>query len=112
MSKPGKWAIVPHERVGHEVQPAAFYEREAAFYIRISIRGLRDLVAQGIIQPVTHHGGVRRIYLRSDLDQYLLSRRTVGKSLDSVSSAEDNRGIGPARDASVEGSDAQEGPDH
>ena len=110
MRKPGKWAIVPQQRVEKVVQPAALYEREAALYIHISIRGLRDLVAQGIIQPVTHHGGVRRIYLRSDLDQYLLSRRAVGKSVDSGSNAEDNRGVGSERDASVEGRVAGERP--
>ncbi len=56
-----------------DVQPAALYEREAARYLKLSVNELRTCVRTGRIPARRHAGRSRRIYLKSDLDNYLES---------------------------------------
>ena len=56
-----------------ELEPAALYEREAARYVKISLRSLRELSSAGRIPAYHHPGRVRKIYLKIDLDEYLRS---------------------------------------
>ena len=53
--------------------PAAMHELAAARYVGMNRTSFRSLVFAGIIPYTKHLNGVRRIYLRSDLDHYLES---------------------------------------
>ena len=69
-----KLALVPvHSRVS-DPQPAAFHEQAAAKYIGTNRTHFKDLVLQGDIPFIVHQYGKTRLYLKSDLDDYLLSR--------------------------------------
>ena len=69
----------------HEVkalQPAAMYEADAAKYLGISRPTFRDLLFSGAISYVEHAHGKTRVFLRSDLDEYLSSlpkRKMAGR---------------------------------
>jgi hypothetical protein len=60
--------------------PAVMYEVMAAKYVMLGIRDFRKLVDEGVIPCRTHPGRTRRIYLKSDLDDYLrnLPRCNIG----------------------------------
>jgi hypothetical protein len=62
-----------------DATPGAFHERGAALYLGMNRIAFRELVFSGVIPYTTHSNGIRRIYLRSDLDAYLssLDRRTI-----------------------------------
>ena len=65
-----------------ESQPAAFHELAAAKYVGMNSYYFRRLVLSGLIPFSEHVNGKRRIYLRSDLDDYLASlnwRRMPGR---------------------------------
>jgi hypothetical protein len=66
--------LVPlHDRVV-DPPPAVFYEAAAAKYVRMSRTKFRkDVVFAGLISYAEHVNGKARIYLRSDLDNYLKS---------------------------------------
>lgn len=66
-----KLALMPVVTKLEPVMPAAFHEREAALYLRISIHAFRDMVRQGAIPYVRHPGRVRRLFVKQDLDEYL-----------------------------------------
>jgi hypothetical protein len=52
--------------------PAVMYESEAAKYIMLGIHDFRRFVVAGTIPSRTHPGRKRKIYLKADLDIYLL----------------------------------------
>lgn len=54
-------------------QPAVFHELAAAKYLGMNRTAFRELVKAGLIPFSEHINGKRRIYLRSDLDDYLAS---------------------------------------
>jgi hypothetical protein len=56
--------------------PGVMYESEAARYIMLGIHDFRKLVAAGVIPSRTHPGRKRKIYLKADLDAYLLALPT------------------------------------
>lgn len=56
-----------------ELQPAVLYEKDAARYLRLGIHEFRALVYQDKIPCRNHENGKRRIYLRVDLDNYLIA---------------------------------------
>jgi len=62
-----------HGRVS-DPQPAAFHELNAAKYIGTNRTHFRVLVLRGDIPYIVHQHGKTRLYLKSDLDDYLLSR--------------------------------------
>jgi hypothetical protein len=73
-----KLALVPViEEIG--TCQAVFHECGAAQYLDMNRTAFRELVFSGRIPYTSHLNGVRRIYLRSDLDAYLaaLKRRTM-----------------------------------
>ncbi len=49
------------------------WEVAAARYVKLGIQEFRELVNQGVIPFRQHPGRRRRIYLKEDLDKYLLS---------------------------------------
>ncbi len=55
------------------ITQAAMYEKTAAKYVMLGIHEFRELVHKGVILFRTRHGHNRRIYLKSDLDNYLSS---------------------------------------
>ncbi len=61
-----------------DIQPAAMYEKDAAKYLKLSVNDLRRFVAEGRIIARRHPGRSRRIYLKTDLDQYLESLKKEG----------------------------------
>ena len=66
-------ALIPlHDRVV-DPQPAAFHELAAAKYAGLCRTAFRELVQAGLIPYAEHVNGKTRIYLRSDIDSYLLS---------------------------------------
>jgi hypothetical protein len=65
-------ALIPVH--GSEAMPAAFHELAAAKYIGTNRTHFRDLVLRGDIPYIVHQYGKTRLYLKSDLDDYLLSR--------------------------------------
>ena len=65
------------KKVG-EIQPAAMYEHDAAKYLKLSVNDLRKFVHEGRIIARKHPGRSRRIYLKSDLDEYLQSLEKEG----------------------------------
>jgi excisionase family DNA binding protein len=69
-----KLALVPVHGKISEALPAAFHENAAAKYIGTNRTHFRDLVVRGNIPFVVHQYGKTRLYLKSDLDDYLLSR--------------------------------------
>jgi hypothetical protein len=54
-------------------QPAAFHELAAAKYLGMNRTSFRELLMSGVIPYTCHLNGKTRIYLRSDLDNYLAS---------------------------------------
>jgi hypothetical protein len=52
---------------------AVMYEVTAAKYIMLGIHDFRRLVEDGVILCRTHPGRSRKIYLKTDLDDYLKS---------------------------------------
>ncbi|HEY2930885.1 MAG TPA: hypothetical protein VGK99_03995 [Acidobacteriota bacterium] len=54
-----------------EIHPAVMYEKEAAKYVRLGIHQFLRLVNAEKIPCRNHEGGMRRIYLKADLDNYL-----------------------------------------
>ncbi|HEY3128315.1 MAG TPA: hypothetical protein VGL91_02570 [Acidobacteriota bacterium] len=66
-----KLTLVPIIETQKTIPPAALYERDAAFYLKLSIHAFRSLVRAGTIPFRNHIGRKRRIYLRDDLDLYL-----------------------------------------
>ena len=67
-------ALIPvHSKISAP-QPAAFHELAAARYIGTNRTHFRELVVRGDISFVVHRYGKTRLYLKSDLDGYLLSR--------------------------------------
>jgi len=69
-----KLALVPmHKRIPDH-QPAAFHELAAAKYVGMNRTTFRQkLLFSGLIPYAEHVGGQKRIFLRSDLDDYLHS---------------------------------------
>lgn len=55
------------------IPPAVMYEVTAAKYLMLGIHDFRMLVNAGVIVCRNHPGRKRRIYLKSDLDDYLRS---------------------------------------
>jgi hypothetical protein len=66
-------------RQTNDPQPAAFHELAAAKYLGMNRTSFRELLMAGIIPYTTHLNGKTRIYLRADLDAYLVSleKRTM-----------------------------------
>jgi excisionase family DNA binding protein len=60
--------------------PAAFHELAAAKYLGMCRSYFRELVKAGLIPFTSHAGRSTRIYLRTDLDAYLLNleKHTMG----------------------------------
>jgi len=69
-----KLALVPVHGKISEALPAAFRENAAAKYIGTNRTHFKDLVIRGDIPFIVHQYGKTRLYLKSDLDDYLLSR--------------------------------------
>ena len=69
-----KLALIPisDER---QVAPAAMHELAAARYCGMNRTAFRDLVKTGVLPYAEHLNGKTRIYLRSDLDAYLVGLR-------------------------------------
>ncbi len=72
MTEKTRLALVPVSEE-QDAAPAAMHELAAARYIGMNRTAFRDLVFSGIIPYSMHLNGVRRIYLKSDLDCYLKS---------------------------------------
>ncbi len=53
------------------ITPADMYEAMAAKYVMLGIHDFRKLVDEGKIICRNHPGRTRRIYLKTDLDDYL-----------------------------------------
>ena len=71
--------VLVHDRIT-DPQPAVFDEAAAAKYIRLSRTKFRaNLLFSGRIPYAEHIGGKKRIFYRSDLDDYLrgLNWRTM-----------------------------------
>ena len=69
-----KLALVPvHGKIA-EALPAAFHENAAAKYIGTNRTHFKELVHRGDIPFIVHQYGKTRLYLKSDLEDYLLSR--------------------------------------
>ena len=68
------FALVPVHGKISEALPAAFRENAAAKYIGTNRTHFKDLVIHGDIPFIVHQYGKTRLYLKSDLDDYLLSR--------------------------------------
>jgi hypothetical protein len=67
-----KFALMPIVENLEPMTPAVMYEVVAAKYLMLGIADFRKLVNQGVI-PCRHHPGrKRRIYLKADLDKYLM----------------------------------------
>ncbi len=62
-----------------QAPPAAMHELAASRYVGMNRSSFRALVFSGVIPFTCHLNGVRRIYLRADLDAYLggLPRRRM-----------------------------------
>lgn len=75
---------------------AAFHEKAAAHYLGLCRPYFREIVRAGVIPYRQHIGRRTRIYLRSDLDAYLLSleKRTM--------SARENPLKAPLKEAACE----------
>jgi hypothetical protein len=82
-----KLALMPVVEHLDQITPAAMYEVVAAKYLKLGIHDFRKLVDKGAIVFRTHPGRIRRIYLKSDLDEYL-SRLPKGK----MAASEDSPG--------------------
>jgi excisionase family DNA binding protein len=59
--------------IEHRARPAAFHELAAARYVGLCRPYFRDLVMSGAIPYRQHLGRPTRIYLKADLDAYLMS---------------------------------------
>lgn len=70
--QPNYQLVATFEDVEKPVQ-AAFGEGASAKYLNMSRTRFLGLVTIGIIPWTTHHGGSRRLYLKTDLDIYLAS---------------------------------------
>ena len=66
-----KFALMPVVDKLAPITPAVMYETMAAKYVMLGIHDFRKLVDEGIIIYRTHPGRSRRIYLKTDLDDYL-----------------------------------------
>ncbi len=66
-----KLALVPLLDHMGEIAPAVMYETAAAKYVMLGVHDFRKLVDCGVIPFRRHAGRKRRIYLKSDLDDYL-----------------------------------------
>lgn len=67
-------ALVEIKRKTDDAQPAAFHELAAAKYIGSNRTDFRKLMMAGAIPFIFHLNGKTRLFLRSDLDDYLSSR--------------------------------------
>ncbi len=74
---------------------AVMYEVAAAKYMMLGIHNFRKLVAAGRIPYRTHPGRRRRIYLKSDLDSFLLNlpQGKITASEDSPDSVLNSKGV-------------------
>ncbi len=70
---------LPMASVEKNLMAAAFHELEAARYLGMNRTAFREMVFSGLLPFRVHLNGKRRIYLRTDLDDYLqsLKRRTM-----------------------------------
>jgi hypothetical protein len=68
-----KMALMPVVDSFAPITQAVMYEKTAAKYIMLGIHDFRKMVDGGMIPFRTHPGRNRRIYLKSDLDEYLRS---------------------------------------
>jgi hypothetical protein len=66
-----KLVPLPIEKTLAAISPAVMYEVTAAKYVMLGIHDFRKLVDEGVIIFRNHPGRKRRIYLKSDLDDYL-----------------------------------------
>lgn len=66
-----RYALMPVVDKLAPITPAVMYETMAAKYVMLGIHDFRKLVDAGEIIYRTHPGRSRRIYLKSDLDDYL-----------------------------------------
>jgi len=69
----GKLVLMPMIEHLASITPAVMYEATATKYVMLAIQDFRKLVNNGSIPYRTHPGRSRRIYLKSDLDDYLCS---------------------------------------
>lgn len=85
-----KLALIPvHDRTP-KATPAAFHENAAVEYIGTNRTHFKELVLRGDIPFIVHQYGKTRLYLKSDLDDYLLSR-PKHKILDGRKPADDSK---------------------
>ena len=66
-----KYALMPVVDKLAPITPAVMYEVMAAKYVMLGIHDFRKLVDEGVIIYRNRPGRTRRIYLKTDLDDYL-----------------------------------------
>jgi len=91
----GKLTLMPMIDKLAPFTPAVMYETAAAKYVMLGIHEFRKLVERGVIPFRRHPGRTRRIYLKADLDGYLLQlpRGRITTSEDSPDSTLSSDGV-------------------